>query len=126
MREVSLSGLRGKFLRSRLRRVREEEALLKKYVRRITATFPKCAVLLFGSRAKGEHLPYSDYDLTVVLNEVKDKVSLIEILRRLKPRGLPLDLIVIEKEELSDPLIKKMLEGSKTLHDGLNVSRLIK
>jgi len=78
--------------------------------------------VLFGSRARGAHLPYSDYDIAVILRRVDNKFSTIEELRRLKPRGLPLDLLVIRVNELSDPLILGMFKKSRVLYDGLNIS----
>ncbi len=80
-------------------------------------------MILFGSRSAESHLPYSDYDVMVILEEVSDKLATIEELRRMKPRGLPLDLLVFQMDELSDPLVSNMLEKCKVLYDGLEASR---
>ena len=121
MRRRSSNGLRGRLLRSRREKVSKGDELLREYTRRIAERYPESAIILFGSRAKGRPLPYSDYDVLVVLKNVNDKLSAIEGLRRLKPRGLPLDLLVISAGELNDPLISAMLKGSKVLYNGLGL-----
>ncbi|PCN49872.1 DNA polymerase subunit beta [Candidatus Geothermarchaeota archaeon ex4572_27] len=122
MRGGSLSGLRSRLLRSSMDKVKRGPKLLEEYVGRIVGRYPRSTIMLFGSRALERHLPHSDYDVAVVLEEVGDKLSVVEELRRLKPRGLPLDLIVLQVDELSDPLTSKMLEGSKVLYDGLSLT----
>lgn len=72
-------------------------------------------VLLTGSRARGDALPYSDYDVIVVIPDNSDKLSLVEELRRLRRRSFPLDLIAIHESELRDPLYSEMLRNSMKL-----------
>ena len=95
MQKKLSSGLRKKLLKSRARKIREGDKLLREYVEKISRKYPKSTIILFGSRARGDYLPYSDYDIAVVLQKVDDKISEIEELRKLKPKGLPLDLLVI-------------------------------
>ncbi len=121
MQGRSLNGLRKRLLKSLAEKQKIKERLLAEYIKRLKREVPKSTILLFGSRAKGNSLPYSDYDIAVILDEVKDKVEMTERLRRLKPRGIDLDLIVFSIDEIEDPLVKKMLEGSRTLHNGLNL-----
>ena len=78
-------------------------------------------ILLFGSRARGDFVPYSDYDIAVILRSVNDKLKVIERLRRLKPEGIDLDLIVLSVDDLRDPLIRSMLSDRKILHNGLSL-----
>ncbi len=92
-------------------------------MKRLSQEVPKSTILLFGSRARGDSLPYSDYDIAVILEHVDDKVKVVERLRRLKPKGLSLDLIVVSIDELNDPIIKEMLRDSKVLYDGLGLSK---
>ncbi|OYT27558.1 MAG: DNA polymerase subunit beta [Thermofilum sp. ex4484_82] len=125
MQKKLSSGLRRKLLKSRARKIREGDKLLREYVEKISRKYPKSTIILFGSRARGDYLPYSDYDLVVVLQEVDDKISTIEEFRRLKPRGLPLDLLVIRVDELSDPLILKMFRKCKILYNGLKINSKI-
>ncbi len=116
-----MSGLRKKLLKSRARKIRERRKLLYSYVDNISSSYPKSTIVLFGSRARGDFLPYSDYDIAVILEKIEDKFAAIEKLRRIKPLGLPLDLLVIQVDELSDPLVSKMLEKSIVLYDGLGL-----
>ncbi len=125
MLKKSLDGLRRKLLNSRKRKILLQEKLLQCFVKRIISEYSETAILLFGSRAISTHMPYSDYDIAVIFEKVDDKISLIEKIRKLKPRGLSLDLIVFEKDELSDPLIAKMLEKAKILYDKLGINKLI-
>ncbi len=109
--------MRGRLLRAMAERLRRGDELLAEYVERIAERFPEARVLLVGSRARGDHLPYSDYDIVVVLPRVGDRIEAMVELRRLKPRGLSLDLIVLGEDELGDPLVAKMLENAVPLHE---------
>ncbi len=44
----------------------DEKDLLNKMVRRITEKYPTNAIILFGSRARGNYKPRSDYDLLII------------------------------------------------------------
>ncbi len=93
---------------------------------KIRLMYPRSAIILVGSRARGDYLPYSDYDIVIVLEHVDDKLRLIEELRKLKPRGLSLDLIVVSLEEIhTDPIIRQMLTTHKILYDKLGVEKLL-
>ena len=95
--------------------------LLQEYIRRLVREMPMSTILLFGSRARGDFVPYSDYDIAVILRSVNDKLKVIERLRRLKPEGIDLDLIVLSVDDLRDPLIRSMLSDRKILHNGLSL-----
>ena len=41
-------------------------AILKRFKKRVTQQFPDAKILLFGSRARGDALHSSDYDILVV------------------------------------------------------------
>ncbi len=62
------------------------------------------SVYLFGSRARGEADPKSDWDILVVtkgdLPREKLKALYIEISRRLAEKGLPADIIIRTKEQV--------------------------
>ncbi|MEM2187512.1 MAG: nucleotidyltransferase domain-containing protein [Thermofilaceae archaeon] len=120
MRKKSLSGL-SEYLRWRAELLKRQNELLDEFVKNVAERLGRCAVLLFGSRAHGNHLPYSDFDIAIVVEEAVDKLSLIEELRALKPRGLPLDLIIFEREDLKSPVVKKMLEGAIIVYDSLQL-----
>lgn len=121
MRKRSLHGLRRRLLKHAMTKKMNEEQLLIEYIERIKRNYPRSTIILFGSRAKGGQLPYSDYDIAVVLENIDDKLEMTIKLRRLKPHGLDLDLIVLDKRELEDPMIKAMLEEKRILYDGLSI-----
>ena len=101
--------------------IEKADVLLREFVERVTRRLGRCAVLLFGSRARGDNLSYSDFDVAVVVEKVEDRISLIEELRSLKPRGLPLDLIVLEVVELEDPIVRRMLKDVRLFANNLGM-----
>jgi len=121
MQKRSLHGLRRRLLKHAMTKKMNEEQLLIEYIERIKRNYPRSTIILFGSRAKGRQLPYSDYDIAVVLENIDDKLEMTIKLRRLKPHGLDLDLIVLDKRELEDPMIKAMLGEKRILYDGLSI-----
>ena len=121
MQKRSLHGLRRRLLKHAMTKKMNEEQLLIEYIERIKRNYPRSTIILFGSRAKGGQLPYSDYDIAVVLENIGDKLEMTIKLRSLKPHGLDLDLIVLDKRELEDPMIKAMLGEKKILYDGLSI-----
>lgn len=121
MQKRSLHGLRRRLLKHAMTKKMNEEQLLIEYIERIKRNYPRSTIILFGSRAKGRQLPYSDYDIAVVLENIDDKLEMTIKLRRLKPHGLDLDLVVLDKRELEDPMIKAMLGEKRILYDGLSI-----
>lgn len=56
-------------------------------------------ILLFGSRARGDAGPDSDYDFLVVERELKDKHGeMIKLRRALRPLGVPCDVLVVSEK----------------------------
>lgn len=99
------------------------EKIFNQYIVELKKLYPRSTIILYGSRARNDYLPYSDYDLLIVLEKVSDKLGEVVRARRVKPRVLPLDLIVIGLDEIRDPLILKALkQGYKILYDALGLS----
>lgn len=110
-----------------LRRLRETieamESLLCNYVEVLRERLPRSAIVLFGSRARGNHMPYSDFDLMVIVENEHGIGRAFKAAIESKPRALPVDLIILSLDDLSDPLRVKMLkDGCIILHDGVNLS----
>ena len=95
------------------------DELLRRFVEELASRYGEVAVVLFGSRARGSALPYSDYDVAVVLKSAGSRVELAEEVYKLKPPELPADVVVLE---LDDPIVERMLSGCVVLHDSLGVS----
>jgi predicted nucleotidyltransferase len=78
----------------------------------VLSVVPGARVLLFGSRARGEASPASDYDLLVVLErplDVKSKFALRTHLRKLLlEKGIRSDVLVQSDEEIQR---KRQLPG---------------
>ena len=98
------------------------DELLRRFVEELTSRYGEVAVVLFGSRARGSALPYSDYDVAVVLKSAGSRVELAEEVYKLKPPELPADVVVLELDDLGDPIVERMLSGCVVLHDSLGVS----
>ena len=97
------------------RRLSEWEEAFREYVERLCREEIVLEAYLVGSRARGDYLPYSDYDVVVVVPPGIDKLEAAEKLRKLRKRSFPLDLIVLHRDEAQDPLFAEMLREGKKL-----------
>ena len=97
------------------RRLSEWEKAFREYVERLCREEMVLEAYLVGSRARGNHLPYSDYDVVVVVPPGIDKLEAAERLRKLRRRPFPLDLIVLHSDEARDPLSAEILREEKKL-----------
>ncbi len=79
-------------------------------------------ILLFGSRARGDAGPESDYDFLVVERDLKDrKAEMIRLRRALRPLGVPCDVLVVSEryaEEWAGAL-------NSTMHSALTEGRVL-
>ncbi|MGC8543794.1 MAG: nucleotidyltransferase domain-containing protein [Vulcanisaeta sp.] len=121
MRGDSLNSL-SRLLRTLARYVEDGDKALREYVNRLVREVPESTIVLFGSRARGDYLPSSDYDVAVILRQVSDVHSELLRLRSLKPEGLFLDLTILSIDDLDDPVIREMLRGCRLLYDGLGIN----
>ncbi len=97
------------------RRLSERWEAFREYVERLCREEVVLEAYLVGSRARGDHLPYSDYDVVIVVPRGIDKLEAAERLRKLRRRSFPLDLIVLHRDETRDPLFEEMLREGKKL-----------
>ncbi len=71
-------------------------------VNRITRRFHPLRIILFGSWARGEARPDSDYDMLVVLPEVRDKrQAAISIGNSLSDLPISKDIVVTTPDEIA-------------------------
>ena len=96
-------------------RLKGWEEAFRDYVRRLCGSRLVIEAYLVGSRARGDNLPYSDYDVVVVVPEAVDRVEAAEELRRLRRKAFPLDLLVLHPDEVSDPIYAEMLRRARRL-----------
>jgi len=85
----------------------------------------KVSIVLFGSRARGDFWPSSDYDIIVILEKVDDEIEEASKLYSMK-RGFSADIIVITPDKLNNKIIETMLKYKKVLYDGLGVFKEMK
>ncbi len=107
------------FVRKMLARVSSYEREFTEFLEAIKSAFLRSSVFLFGSRASGKHRPSSDFDLVVVLEGQFDEAEMAAELMKLKPSGLPVDLVVINKADLSREEVQLLLRNSILVYDGL-------
>lgn len=72
-------------------------------------------VFLVGSRARGDHIPSSDFDIVVVITSDKDPVEVAEDLFSMKREPVAIDLIVLSEDDLDNPMYREMLKDKKKL-----------
>jgi predicted nucleotidyltransferase len=112
--------------RQLVRRLTQEaerrEALVQEELPRVTrelAALGAERVILFGSRARDDHEPWSDADLIVVMPSPLPFVErLADVYRRIRPR-MTMDIFVYTPEEFAagGPVIERALEEGKTLYE---------
>jgi len=74
-------------------------------------------VILFGSRARGDHVPTSDYDIGIISDNltplekalIYDRIDEIETLKKI-------DLVFLDGTE-SDSFYKKIIEEGKVIYE---------
>ena len=85
--------------KKRKHRGKPDPAILKDIVARIVRAAQPEKIILFGSAARGEMGPDSDYDLLVIKAGKfnRDRVT-VRIIRALSGKGAPVDLVVVTPE----------------------------
>ncbi|MEM3714474.1 MAG: nucleotidyltransferase domain-containing protein [Nitrososphaeria archaeon] len=120
MQEKSSNGLR-RLLNYQVKKIKDSEKKLEIFISKIIQEYPNSTILLFGSRARGDSKPYSDYDIAVFLDRLEDSLETCEKLRKLRPKGLSVDIIVLDLKDLEEPVTKAMLKNKKILYDKLKL-----
>jgi len=100
------------------------DALLSEMVSKIVKHFHPDKVILFGSRAWGEPTIESDLDILVVMDLEGSPIrKASEISRIVRPKFLPMDIIVRTPDEIEhrigigDPFIKRIMNKGKVLYE---------
>lgn len=79
-----------------------QPAYLDEIVKRITRGFHPLKIILFGSWARGDARPDSDYDLLVVLPQVENKrLSAVQIGNSLSDLPISKDIVVTTPSEIA-------------------------
>lgn len=99
-------------------------SLAEEVAGQIARYFPVEMILLFGSRARGDERPDSDWDFLVVmptdLRPLQRTLAVRRVVRQLpNVRGVPIDILVLTPEEMRRgfPLAKEIIsEGEVLFH----------
>lgn len=77
------------------------EHQLSSIVHKITEHINPVKIILFGSRARSDYHPDSDYDLVIIYDGEKSRREVkLEIRRLFRPPGFSMDLFVLSSKEL--------------------------
>lgn len=106
---------------SRLKRAAEEYQ--KRIVRSIRKVYgDNVTIILFGSRARGDHSLKSDFDILVITETPGDILgNIVKIRRSLGAKTFAIDIVVIKPEDMTNPVVKRMMENIRVLYDGLGI-----
>lgn len=92
------------------------------FIKRIVSSYQeRVTIVLFGSRARGDYWPSSDYDLMIFLEHVDDEMLEATKILQLREEKIPVDVIVKNASEINDPIVTEMLKHKKILFDGLKI-----
>lgn len=81
--------------------IKTSQELLNEVVLRICEVSNPEQIILFGSSARGDSKPDSDFDILVVIDEVEStRQETSDIYRALADIPLPVDIIVVRKKYL--------------------------
>ncbi len=79
-------------------------------------------IILFGSRARGDHSLRSDFDILVITETPGDILeNIVRIRRSIGKKTFAIDIIVIKPEDITNPVIERMMKNMRVLYDGLGV-----
>ncbi|RLE47898.1 MAG: nucleotidyltransferase domain-containing protein [Candidatus Methanomethylicota archaeon] len=106
---------------------------LQKAVQALTSSYKIHAIILFGSRARGDHKPWSDYDLLIIGEFDKPFLDRIgDVLKTLEEIKLPIEPFPYTPREAQDmlkkanPTIVNALEEGKPLYTSQTYQKLVK
>ena len=89
---------------------------LEEFVRRVLDRYDTVAIILFGSRARGDHKPWSDYDILIIANFEKSYLDRMrDVIELLGDLRIPIEPHPYTPEE-AELMLRK---GNPTLVDAI-------
>src|SRR3954468_16852360 len=80
---------------------RSADEIIAEMIRRIVERFDPLQIILFGSRARGDHRPDSDVDLLVVFPQIENtRTQAVAIMSALRGMGMAKDVVVTTPDEI--------------------------
>ena len=114
-----------KYLEARRRALLERPRKAREFLEALkTALGTRASIIVFGGRALLgiEAAEPRDLDLLIVVRDDDDPEQVEELVYRLRPKGLPVDVIVARLSELLESSVaRQMLEKRIVVHDPLGV-----
>jgi predicted nucleotidyltransferase len=106
---------RREFVAAAGRRVSEYERRFREFVEELCRSGLAEEVYLVGSRARGDSTPSSDFDVVLVVDEGRDPVDVATRARLLRREAFPLDVVVLRRSEVGDPIYGEMLRDARRI-----------
>jgi len=97
------------------RRVEGYVRAFEEFTKELCASNLAEEVYLVGSRARGDWASSSDFDVVVVVGDYVDPIDVATRVRLLKGESVPLDVVVLRRGELGDPVYAEMLRYARRI-----------
>ena len=97
------------------RRIKEYSRVFEEFTRDLCVSGLVEEAYLVGSRARDDWIPSSDFDIVVVVSNSSDPLDIVVKVRLLKKTSIPIDVVVLRRSELKDPVYTEMLKYAKKI-----------
>jgi len=117
-----------RYLEARRRALAERPRVIREFLEELAQVLgDRASIIVFGGRAVVgiDSTEPRDLDLLIVISDNDDPGSIEELIYRLRPRDLPLDLIIARRSELQNSIAKQMLRTRIVVHDPLHVEETL-
>jgi len=102
--------------------MRNSEEELKTLIEKLKENLSLTAVILFGSRARGDYMKWSDYDILIIAGfEEKYPERIDEVLKILKDIKIPIEPHPYTLREA----IEMLKKGNPTIYDALDEGKIL-
>ena len=101
---------------------KDEKDLLYKVVERLKSKFDIIAVILFGSRARGDWGPWSDYDLLIIGNF---RIDYLDRIRKILELVDDIPLPIEPHPYTLDEAMKLLRKGTPSIVDALEEGKIL-
>jgi len=106
---------RREFYARMARRVEGYVKAFEEFTKELCASNLAEEAYLVGSRARGDWASSSDFDVVVVVGDYVDPIDIAARVRLLKGKGVPMDVVVLRRGELGDPVYAEMLRYARRI-----------